>query len=49
MNSSPATARFCVNLEALIILSASLIPLLARIHDPALINVSSGLGFVPMA
>lgn len=38
-----------VNLEAPIILSAMLIPLLARNTQPALINVSSGLGFVPMA
>lgn len=38
-----------VNLEAPIILSALLIPLLARNPEPALINVSSGLGFVPMA
>ena len=38
-----------VNLEAPIILSALLIPLLARNPRPALINVSSGLGFVPMA
>jgi len=38
-----------VNLEAPIILSALLIPLLARNPQPALINVSSGLGFVPMA
>jgi uncharacterized oxidoreductase len=38
-----------VNLEAPILLSALLIPLLARNPHPALINVSSGLGFVPMA
>jgi uncharacterized oxidoreductase len=38
-----------VNLEAPIILSALLIPLLARNPQPAIINVSSGLGFVPMA
>lgn len=38
-----------VNLEAPIVLSAMLIPLLARNGEPALINVSSGLGFVPMA
>jgi uncharacterized oxidoreductase len=38
-----------VNLEAPIVLSALLIPLLARNPQPALINVSSGLGFVPMA
>jgi uncharacterized oxidoreductase len=38
-----------VNLEAPIILSALLIPLLAKNPQPALINVSSGLGFVPMA
>jgi uncharacterized oxidoreductase len=38
-----------VNLEAPIILSAMLIPLLARNPQSALINVSSGLGFVPMA
>jgi uncharacterized oxidoreductase len=38
-----------VNLEAPVILSALLIPLLVRNPQPALINVSSGLGFVPMA
>jgi len=38
-----------VNLEAPIILSALLIPLLAKNPQPALINISSGLGFVPMA
>jgi uncharacterized oxidoreductase len=38
-----------VNLEAPIILSGMLIPLLARNPAPALINLSSGLGFVPMA
>ena len=38
-----------INLEAPIILSAMLIPLLARNAQPALINVSSGLAFVPMA
>jgi uncharacterized oxidoreductase len=38
-----------VNLEAPIILSALLIPLLAKNPQPALINVSSGLGFVPRA
>jgi uncharacterized oxidoreductase len=38
-----------VNLETPIILSALLIPLLASNPQPALINVSSGLGFVPMA
>jgi uncharacterized oxidoreductase len=38
-----------INLEAPIILSALLIPLLASNPQPALINVSSGLGFVPTA
>jgi uncharacterized oxidoreductase len=38
-----------INLEAPVVLSALLIPLLARNPYPALINVSSGLGFVPMA
>ena len=38
-----------INLEAPIILSAMLIPLLARNPQPVLINVSSGLGFIPMA
>ncbi len=38
-----------VNLEAPIILSALLIPLLIRNLRSALINVSSGLGLVPMA
>ncbi len=38
-----------VNLEAPIILSTLLIPRLAKNPNPALINVSSGLGFVPMA
>lgn len=38
-----------INLEAPIVLSALLAPLLAKNPEPALINVSSGLGFVPMA
>jgi len=38
-----------INLEAPIVLSALLIPLLAKNPRPALMNVSSGLGFVPMA
>jgi uncharacterized oxidoreductase len=38
-----------VDLEAPIVLSALLIPLLAKNRHAALINVSSGLGFVPMA
>lgn len=38
-----------INLEAPIILSGLLIPLLAGNPDPAIINVSSGLGFVPAA
>jgi len=37
-----------INLEAPIILSALLIPLLAKNPNPAVVNVSSGLGFVPM-
>lgn len=38
-----------VNLEAPILLTGMFAPLLARNPAPALINVSSGLGFVPMA
>lgn len=38
-----------INLEAPIALSALLIPVLARNLPSALINVSSGLGFVPIA
>lgn len=38
-----------VNLEAPILLTGMFGPLLARNPAPALINVSSGLGFVPMA
>lgn len=38
-----------INLEAPIVLSGLLVPLLAKNPTPALINVSSGLGFVPMA
>jgi uncharacterized oxidoreductase len=37
-----------VNLEAPIVLTAMLIPLLAKNPRPALINVSSGLAFYPM-
>lgn len=36
-----------VNLEAPIILTGLLVPLLARNKDSAVVNVSSGLGFVP--
>lgn len=38
-----------INLEAPIVLSGLLIPLLAANRDPAIVNVSSGLGFVPAA
>ncbi len=38
-----------VNLEAPIVLSGLFIPLLAKNPHPAIINVSSGLGFVPAA
>jgi uncharacterized oxidoreductase len=38
-----------INLEGPIVLTAMLVPLLAKNAAPALINVSSGLGFVPMA
>lgn len=38
-----------VNLEAMIELSALFAPLLAKARRPAIINVSSGLGFVPAA
>lgn len=38
-----------INLEAPIILSAMFMPLLAKNANPTLINVSSGLGFVPAA
>jgi uncharacterized oxidoreductase len=37
------------NLEAPIILSALFIPQLVGKHEPAIVNVSSGLGFVPAA
>ena len=36
-----------VNLEATIILSGLFVPLLAKNKGPAIVNVSSGLGFVP--
>lgn len=38
-----------INLEAPILLTGMFAPLLAHNRAPALINVSSGLGFVPMA
>ncbi len=38
-----------INLEAPIILTAMLIPFLMKAKDPVIINVSSGLGFVPAA
>lgn len=38
-----------INLEAPIVLTALLVPLLARNPPATLVNVSSGLGFVPMA
>jgi len=38
-----------INLEAPIILSGLLIPHLLGRREPAIVNVSSGLGFVPMA
>lgn len=38
-----------VNLEAPIVLSGIFIPLLRRNRNPAIINVSSGLGFIPSA
>ena len=38
-----------VNLEATIILSGLFVPLLAKNKGPAIVNVSSGLGFVPAA
>jgi len=38
-----------VNLESAIVLTGLFVPLLARHGDPAIINVSSGLGFVPAA
>jgi len=38
-----------VNLEAAIILTGLFVPLLAKNKDPAIVNVSSGLGFVPAA
>ena len=38
-----------INLEAPIVLTGLLIPLLAKNARPAIINVSSGLGFVPAA
>lgn len=38
-----------INLEAPIILSGMLVPYLTGKKDPAIINVSSGLGFVPAA
>lgn len=38
-----------INLEAPIFLTGMLVPLLAKNREAALINVSSGLGFVPMA
>lgn len=38
-----------INLEAPILLTGMLAPLLAKNKNAALINVSSGLGFVPMA
>lgn len=41
--------EICINLEAPIVLSALLIPVLARNSPSALINVSSGLAFTPMA
>lgn len=37
------------NLEAPIILSGLFIPLLLKARDPAILNVSSGLGFLPVA
>jgi len=41
--------EIAINLEAPIILSAMFIPHLLQQDDPAIINVSSGLGFVPIA
>ena len=38
-----------INLEAPIVLSALFVPLLAGKREPAIVNVSSGLGFVPAA
>lgn len=38
-----------VNLEAPIVLSGLFAPLLARARDAAIVNVTSGLGFVPAA
>jgi uncharacterized oxidoreductase len=38
-----------INLEALIVLTGLFIPYLTGKKDPAIINVSSGLGFVPIA
>jgi uncharacterized oxidoreductase len=38
-----------INLQAPIVLSALFVPLLGGKSDPAIINVSSGLGFVPAA
>ncbi len=41
--------EIAVNLEAPVYLSAMFIPRLLKMKDPAIINVSSGLGFVPAA
>jgi uncharacterized oxidoreductase len=38
-----------VNLESAIVLTGLFVPLLSKQSDPAIINVSSGLGFVPAA
>jgi uncharacterized oxidoreductase len=38
-----------INLEAPIVLTAMFMPLLMKARDPVIINVSSGLGFVPAA
>lgn len=42
-------SEIAINLEALVVLSALFIPHLAKQKNPAIVNVSSGLGFVPAA
>jgi len=46
---SDAISEIRINLEAPVVLSAMFIPLLTGKKDPAIINISSGLAFVPLA